>query len=122
MTETTWDVLAESAKWSRSNADVLADTHWVGGDPEQGEVYGWASWSKRKGILALRNPNEQPSQITLDIAEAFELPAGAAQKYVLRSPWAADAAKPAITVSAGRPHPFKLQPFEVLVWDATPSQ
>jgi hypothetical protein len=121
-TEKTWDVLAESAKWSRSNADVLADTHWVGGDPEQGEIYGWASWSKRKGILALRNPSDQPSQITLDIAEAFELPVGAAQKYVLRSPWAADAAKPAITVLAGRPHPFKLQPFEVLVWDATPSQ
>ena len=122
MTENTWDVLAESAKWSRSNADVLADTHWVGGDPQKGEIYGWASWSKRKGILALRNPSDQPSQIALDIAEAFELPAGAAQKYVLRSPWAADAAKPAIAVSAGQPHSFKLQPFEVLVWDATPSQ
>ncbi|MFH1919219.1 MAG: enterotoxin, partial [Planctomycetota bacterium] len=122
MTEKTWDVLAESAKWSRINADVLADTHWVGGDPEKGETYGWASWSKRKGILALRNPSDQPSQITLDVRGAFELPAGAAQEYVLRSPWAADAAKPAITVSAGRPHPFKLQPFEVLVWDATPSQ
>ena len=45
--------------------------------------------------------------IVLDIAAAFELPAGAAQKYVLRSPWAADAAKPAITVSAGRPHPWQ---------------
>jgi hypothetical protein len=115
-------VLAESAKWSRSNADVLADTHWVGGDPEKGEIYGWASWSKRKGILALRNPSDQPSQITLDIRAAFELPAESPQKYVLKSPWAADAAKPAITVSAGRPHPFELQPFEVLVWDATPSQ
>jgi hypothetical protein len=122
MTETSWDVLAESAKWSRSNADVLADTHWVGGDPEKGEVYGWASWSKRKGILALRNPDDQPSRITLDIAEAFELPPGAARKYVLRSPWAADAAKPAITVTAGRPHPFELQPFDVLVRDATPVQ
>lgn len=50
------------------------------------------------------------------------LPAGAAQKYVLRSPWAADAAKPAVTVSAGRPHSFKLQPFEVLVWDVTSLQ
>jgi len=38
MSETTWDALAEAAKWSRSNSDVLADTHWVGGDPAQGEV------------------------------------------------------------------------------------
>jgi hypothetical protein len=29
---------------------------------------------------------------------------------------------PAITVSAGRPYPFNLQPFEALVWDAIPSQ
>lgn len=122
MTEKTWDVLAESAKWSRSNADVLADTHWVGGNPERGEIYGWASWSKRKGILALRNPSDQPSQISLDIAGVFELPAGAAREYVLRSPWAEDATKPGITVSAGRPHPFELQPFDVLVWDATPSR
>ena len=121
MTEKTWTVLAESANWSRSNADVLADTHWVGGDPQKGEIYGWASWSKRKGILALRNPAAQPSRITLDVAEAFELPAGAAQKYVLRSPWAEDAAEPEITVSAGSPHSFELKPFEVLVWDAAAS-
>ena len=134
MTEKTWDVLAESAKWSRSNVDVLADTHWVGSDPEKGEIYGWASWSKRKGILALRNPGDQPGEIKLDIAKAFELPAGAPQKYLLKSPWAAlpsvghgnappnGRAKPVITVVAGQPHLFELQPFDVLVWDATPSQ
>jgi hypothetical protein len=121
MTPASWDALAESAKWSRANADVLADTHWVGGDPAQGQIYGWASWSKRKAILALRNPSDQPAEITLDIAKAFELPAGAPQKYTLKSPWAADAAKPAISVQAGRPQRFQLQPFEVLVWDATAS-
>jgi hypothetical protein len=121
MTEATWDALAEAAKWSRTNRDVLADTHWVGGDPAQGQVYGWASWSGRKAILALRNPSDQPNQITLDIARAFELPDGAPQRYVLRSPWAEDAAKQPITVSAGRPRQFPLQPFDVLVWDAIPS-
>ena len=30
-----WNVLAEAAKWSRANADVLVDTHWIGGDPGQ---------------------------------------------------------------------------------------
>ena len=60
----TWDALAEAAIWSRKNADVLVDTHWIGGDPAKGEVYGWASWSKRKGILALRNPKDQPGRIS----------------------------------------------------------
>jgi hypothetical protein len=122
MTAETWDALAEAARWSRENRDVLADTHWIGGDPAHGEVYGWASWSKRKGILALRNPDEEPSRLTLDIGRAFELPAGAPQKYVLESPWAEDAAKPAIAVEAGRPHTFRLEPFEVLVWDAVGSR
>jgi hypothetical protein len=116
----TWDALAEAAIWSRNNADVLVDTHWTGGDPAQGEVYGWASWSKRKGILALRNPKDEPGKITIDIGKAFELPPGAAQAYSLESPWKEDAAAGPITLSAGNEHTFELTPFEVLVWDATP--
>jgi len=115
-----WDALAEAAQWSRSNADVLVDTHWIGGDPAKGQVYGWASWSKRKGILALRNPHDKPGSITLNIGKAFELPKGAIQKYSLKSPWKEDVNKSAVVLSAGEKHTFELKPFEVLVFDATP--
>lgn len=120
MTPAAWDVLAEAANWSRANADVLADTHWVGGDPAKGDVYGWASWTARKGILSLRNPSDQPATIAIDIALAFELPGGAAQTYLLRSPWKQAAAAVPIRLTAGRPHSFQLKPFEVLTLDATP--
>ena len=113
-----WDALAEAAKWSRDNADVLVDTHWIGGDPAKGEIYGWASWSRQKGVLSLRNPHDKPGRITLDIGKAFELPIGAAQKYSLKSPWKNDADKTAIVLSAGQEHTFELKPFEVLVFDA----
>jgi len=116
----TWDALAEAANWSRANADVLVDTHWLGGDPAKGEVYGWASWSKRKGILALRNPKDEAGKITIDIGKAFELPQGAAQKYSLRSPWKEDSATEPLTLSVGKEHTFELKPFEVFVFDATP--
>jgi hypothetical protein len=123
-----WDALAEAAKWSRENMDVLVDTHWVGGDPAEGEIYSWASWAKRgtppcgklKGILSLRNPHDKPGKITIDIGKAFELPKGAAQKYSLKSPWKKDADKAVIVLSAGKEHTFELRPFEVLVFDATP--
>jgi hypothetical protein len=115
-----WDALAEAAKWSRDNADVLVDTHWVGGDPAQGEIYGWASWSRRKGILGLRNPTDKLGRIAIDVGKAFELPQGAAQKYSLKSPWKNDAATTPVTLSAGKEHTFELKPFEVLVFDATP--
>jgi hypothetical protein len=115
-----WDAVAEAATWSRSNADVLVDTHWIGGDPIKGEVYGWASWCKRKGVLALRNPSDKPGRISIDIGKAFELPQGAAQRYVLKSPWKSDATASAVELSAGRERAFDLKPFEVLVFDATP--
>jgi hypothetical protein len=137
-----WDALAEAAKWSRSNADVLVDTHWIGGDPAEGEIYGWASWSQRgtpqsgnsKGILALRNPHDKPGTITIDIGKAFELPApvlpaqetqvqvpkGATKRYSLKSPWKEDLNSPAVILSAGENHTFELKPYEVLVFDATP--
>jgi len=119
MTPSDWDALAEAAKWSRDNSDVLVDTHWVGGDPAEGQIYGWASWSQRKGILSFRNPSDKPGAITIDIGKTFELPNGATQKYSLQSPWRQDAGKPAIVVTAGKEHTFELKPFEVLVFDAT---
>jgi hypothetical protein len=120
MTERTWDVLAEAAIWSRRNSDVLVDTHWVGGDPSKYEIYGWASWNHRKGILTLRNPDEKAQSISLDIRQAFELPPGVPDRFTLNSPWQEDAAEPSVEVTAGRPHSFDLEPFEVIVLEAMP--
>ena len=120
MQPTHWDALAEAAKWSRENADVLVDTHWIGGNPAEGEIYGWAAWTKRKGILSLRNPSDKPGQIEIDIQKAFELPKGAPQKYSLKNPWRQNADKATIVLSAGEPYTFDLEPFEVLVFDALP--
>jgi len=116
----TWDVLAEAAKWARENADVLVDTHWVGGDPAKGEAYGWASWSRRKGILALRNPADQPHSIAVDVGRAFQLPEGAARRYAFKSPWENDVPAGEVLLSEGEEHVFELKSFEMLVFDAVP--
>ena len=120
LSERNWDDLAEAARWSHANADVLVDTHWLGGDPAKGQIYGWACWSARKGILALRNPSDKPGRITIDVAKAFELPSGAARSYTLASPWKEDASRPPVVLTAGGEQTFELKPFEVRVWDATP--
>jgi hypothetical protein len=119
LTEQNWDDLAEAANWSRANADVLKDTHWVGGDPLRLEPYGWASWSPRKGILALRNPNSREQEIVVDIEEAFELPQHASRSYSARSAWRSKPSA-AIRLDAGKPHVFTLRPFEVVTLDVTP--
>lgn len=114
-----WDDLAEAAKWSRANAETLKDTHWVGGDPAWGEVYGWASWSPAKAILTLRNPSDKPQTITLDPQRIFELPTDAPTHFITHSPWKSDASSASTPLIAGTPHTFTLAPFQVLTLEGT---
>ncbi|HUT88186.1 MAG TPA: hypothetical protein VMY37_01700 [Thermoguttaceae bacterium] len=117
-----WDALAECAKWSRENADVLVDVHWVGGDPGEGEPYGYASWSPRKGILVLRNPSETAAQMKLDLATALELPAKAPSTYCVTSRWPTAERVPQRTLAASEPLTVELAPFELVVLEAVPAK
>jgi hypothetical protein len=121
LTAQDWDTLAEAAKWSRVNAETLLDTHWVGGSPGEHKVYGWASWSPRKGILTLRNPSSRSAEIKIDAAKVFELPEGSPQSYKLVSPFK-DQDLQVSKLRAGEETPFKLKPFEVLVVEALPAE
>jgi hypothetical protein len=119
MTPQNWDDLAEAAKWSRANAETLVDTHWIGGSPADRTIYGWASWSPKKGILTLRNPTARAQQIKIDPANVFELPDGAAQNYAIVNPFK-DQTVGVTKLRAGEETAFKLGPFEVLVVEAWP--
>ncbi|HET7632906.1 MAG TPA: hypothetical protein VFK16_11415 [Gemmatimonadaceae bacterium] len=120
LTPANWDTLAESARWSRANAGTLRDTHWVGGDPEALEPYGWAAWAPGKATLTLRNPSDKWQTIALDPEQAFELPAGATGDFSASSPWKEDAGQPPIRLRGGREHAFRLAPFQVLNLDVNP--
>ena len=115
-----WDTLAAAAKWTKANAATLVDSHWVGGDPAELEVYGFAAWSPEKGLLTLRNPSARPQEFIFDPASAFELPLGAPTLYILSSPKGDKL--PADTIQAGTPVKVTLAPFEVLVLEATPAK
>ncbi len=121
LTSVMWDDLAEAAEWSRRNTDVLVDTHWIGGDPNALDIYGWAAWCTRQGAITLRNPNDIPQKITLSLDQTFELPEGAATQYLLKSPFADQRIQ---QVQPHAAHPLeltvRLDPFEVLVFDAIP--
>jgi hypothetical protein len=121
MTAEAWDEVADAAKWAHRNADVLVDSHWVGGDPLKLEPYGYAAWSPQKGTLMVRNPDDGPREIDLDAATVFDLPATAARRYSLTSPFS-DQRIQSLSLNAGRAVSVKLEPFEVLVFDALPVQ
>lgn len=72
-----WRELARCIQWHRSNADVLDDTHWVGGNPWDGtnaNIYGWASWNGEKAILTLRNPSADTKSFTTTLRKALDIP------------------------------------------------
>jgi hypothetical protein len=116
MTPDAWDRVAEAAHWAHDNADVLVDSHWVGGNPLKLEVYGYAAWNNRKGTLMLRNPDDKAKSFTFDIATAFELPSGAPSRYTLISPYP-DQRIQELKCDGGTDSTITLEPFEVLVFD-----
>lgn len=120
MTPAAWDAAAEAIGWVQRNADVLADSHGIGGDPSQGEVYGFASWTPRMGILALRNPTGQTARFAIDLQHAFELPPTAERRYELRTAWKQTSPVASYQAEAGKPLEFSLSPWEVLVLEALP--
>ncbi|MCD6394491.1 MAG: enterotoxin [Planctomycetes bacterium] len=115
-----WDVLAESARWAKANQAVLVDSHWIGGNPNKGEVYGYTSWSPGKAVLMLRNPSNESQDITVDLGECFELPTGSPSVWRLKSAWAEDVDQPVLQVVAGEPCRIDLKPLEVAVLEAKP--
>jgi hypothetical protein len=120
LTAQNWDTLAEASRWSRANAAVLRDTHWIGGDPGRLEPYGWGAWSPAKSIVTLRNPGDRPQSFLLDLSRALELPRGSAQRYTTTVRWPAGAEIPK-TLDAQRPTPIALRPFEVLTLELIPT-
>jgi hypothetical protein len=114
LTDQNWDELAAAAKWSRAHSATLRDSHWIGGDPARGSVYGWASWSPEGAIIALRNPSARPQSFTLELGAALELPAGAARSWRVSTPRHAGKTR---SWSADAPVVVDLKPFEVQLWD-----
>ncbi len=117
-----WDILAQAAKWSRANADVLRDTHWIGGDPGRLDVYGWAAWSPAKAFITLRNPDDKPRPAILDVGRQLQLPKDAARKYDVGDVWHTGGNDLPKTLDADHPVTITLRPFEVLTLQLTPAK
>ena len=121
LTHANWDTLAEAANWSRANADVLRDAHWIGGDPGRLEVYGWAAWSPSKSFITLRNPDNKPQPAILDVDRQLQLPKDAARLFVVSDVWHSGSSDMPKTLGADHSLTITLQPFEVLTLQLTPT-
>jgi len=109
-----WDCLRDAATWSKAHARQLADTHWVGGNPSKAEVYGYAGWAAKKGVLTLRNPTAHVKTFMVDVQKVLDIPAGYTSDYAFYD------AKTNLHQKyyTGKSFLVRLAPFEVKVMDA----
>jgi len=110
-----WNCLAKAISWARENENILADVHWVGGDPAKKQVYGYSAWNKDHGTLMLRNPSKEKKSFVVDVRKIFELPDGVENNYTFFDARANDKTT---VVGSGKSFTISLEPFEVKVMDA----
>jgi len=90
-----WKVLGRAAGWAQRNQHRLMNTVYVGGDPAEGNVYGYVSWVEGRAILAVRNPDrrEQVLAVPFDRSVYFRGEPGVAYRartiypFVEPTPW-----------------------------------
>lgn len=115
LSESQWKMLQEAALFATLHAALLRDSHWVGGNPLAGEIYGWAAWKETEAMLTLRNPSDVPQSITRCLKEWLELPESVSGDM---------AAQPLFVHRSHSPEswniyeemPITLAPFEVITW------
>ena len=121
-----WDELARCIAWIRRNQDVLADTHWVGGNPwdkvkKDGDIYGWAAWNKEKCTLSLRNSSMHEKTLRGTLRQILDVPPGIKGKVTLRSSFADQTRLPIMdkAIDVDKPLEITLKPFDVVAMEGT---
>ena len=120
-----WDELAAGIKWLRRNSDVLADTHWVGGNPwdgQDGDIYGWASWNAEKCTLTLRNSSGSEKTLRSTLRRILDIPPAYKGKVTLNDSYADQRKLSGLSgkaVDIDEEIDITLKPAEVLVYEGT---
>ena len=124
LSEADWAVVAESAIWARARAQLFADSHWFGGHPAEGQVYGHASWGDGQGVISIRNPAGRKQSYCADVADLLEIPLAqrtGISRLQLKEPWIEHTAGEPLLARPGEPLCLTLAPFDQRVYDVTVS-
>ena len=67
-----WRINSDAIRFVRENFEILRKSKMFGGNPENGEIYGYSAWQTDRGIAALRNPSPRKITYRLNLnAEIF---------------------------------------------------
>ena len=75
LSDNKWASLAKVMQFQRENKDILKNAVFIGGNPEENNIYTFISWSEEgEGIIALRNPSEEDTPLTLTLNVLMGVP------------------------------------------------
>ena len=75
MNKSKWRTLAKAIEWQKNNYNILQNAMFIGGNPEENNVYGYFSWNENgDGIIALRNPTDEKAPLTLTLNKLMGCP------------------------------------------------
>ncbi len=74
MNDKKWESLKKVIEFQKENFELLKNASFIGGDPEDNNVYGYVGWNGEEGIIALRNPDGEKAPITLTLNKLMGAP------------------------------------------------
>lgn len=116
MNKSKWRTLANVIRWQKSNYDILQNVSFIGGNPEENNIYGYFGWNEKgDGIIALRNPTDEKTPITLTLNKLMGCPENLShvQRYNVYNIGASESFD---SYSYGDKIDMTLKPFEVKIF------
>lgn len=112
-----WNVLSDGLHWAREEFPTFSRVRMHGGNPVNGEVYGYTAWNQTQGYISVHNPSDKSQTYTVKLDHTFGLPRGN-ETFYISSPLGADSLRglPKICKS-GDSLTFQLAPREIRIVD-----
>ncbi|WP_052663518.1 LamG-like jellyroll fold domain-containing protein [[Mycoplasma] testudinis] len=120
-TEGHWMVNSEAVNWIQNNYSILQNSHRIGGQPINGDVYGYSAWNGDNGIVSLINPNNKVQTYDLTFDNALGVTPGTTglyRKVILGN----DSHGTNTPINYGHKETVTLQPNEALIWQFSKTQ
>lgn len=118
MREDMWKAVGLAVRWAGRRSQTLARTVMVGGNPTDGEAYGFIHWKGDQGVWVLRNPGLESASVPVHVSQQTGYRGGAKKLYAcVTYPYLAPLPAPVI---AGRQYEVDVPPRTVMVVEVRP--
>lgn len=112
-----WDVMAEGVKWAHRMFPAFKHVRMHGGNPRQGDIYGYTAWDKQRGYISFHNPSDTPQEYVFVLDRKHMVSKDLKKQFRCSSPLSSDVSRFPAQVRYGDEIRLTLQPQEIVLLD-----